>query len=177
MVRRAFTAIELLLVIVVVAILVVASLPNPDTVASQRGINFAIRLEADIAYAQSLSVADPGDPAVLRVDTDANTYWLEKTSAPGTPIPHPVTGEPYLVAAGGSTEYGFQGVQITAIDFNGDDALSFDGTGGIDQDVPAVVQLSSGGSAFDVTLSATTGTSSTRSMTAEEFDTGLPSVH
>lgn len=174
--RCGFTSIELLMVVVVVAILVVASIPDQSSADSQRGLNFSIKLESDIAYAQSLSLADPSDPMVLRVDTDANIYWLAKSSAPNTPIAHPTTGKPYVVVAGDSTKDGFQGVLIKGIEFGGDDTLTFDSVGGIDQDRPAKVQLSCGDSGFEVELSATMGTSKTRSrevavVAASEGDT------
>ena len=40
------------------------------------------------------------------------------------------------------------GVVITNVEFDGDDALTLEGVGGIDQDVPAVVQVISSESAL-----------------------------
>lgn len=173
--RDGFTTLELMMVVLVVAILVVASLPDHSAAESQRGLNFSVKLESDIAYAQSMSVADPSDPMVLRVDTDANIYWLAKSSSPDTPITHPATGKPYVVTAGNSTTDGFQGVQIQEIEFGGDDTLVFDSLGGIDQDVPAKVRLTSGASGFEVELSATMGTIRTIAQNAGDLESMVAS--
>lgn len=158
--RRGFTLLEVMMVVVVAAILFIAAMPDPGAADAQKARNWAMQLEADIAYAQSMSISNPVDPIVLRVDPVANKYWLSRSSAPSTPVANERTGASYIVTADDSGDYA--GVDIVGVDFNGDDALGFDGMGVIDQDVPALVQIECGSARIEVECAATTGASSTR---------------
>jgi prepilin-type N-terminal cleavage/methylation domain-containing protein len=159
--RHGFTLVEVMMVVVVAAILFVAAMPDQAAVESQRGRNLATQLEADIAYAQSRSIANPVDPTVLRVDPVNNKYWLAKLSDTSAPIANRRTGGAYVVNTGSNGAYA--GVDIIGVDFNGDDALRFDGTGTIDQDVDALIQIQSGSAKYEVVVTHTTGRSSTKS--------------
>jgi len=155
--RAAFTYIELTIVTVVVAILFLAAMPDGDTVANQQGLEFVHRFEGDVAYARSMSVAQPADPVVIKVDGTNNRYWLARASAPDTPILHPNTHQPFLVQAGPGGDRGFEYVQISGIDFDGDDILGFDSTGSTDQDTTAVMQVVSGSSSYESTVDSQSG--------------------
>ncbi|MCB9858091.1 MAG: prepilin-type N-terminal cleavage/methylation domain-containing protein [Phycisphaerales bacterium] len=159
MLRRGFTLIEVMMVVVVAAILFIAAMPDSDAADTQRGQNFAMQLESDVAYAQSMSISNPVDPIVLRVDPVSNTYWLARQSDTSTPIVNERTGDAHLVTAGDDA---YAGVDIIGVDFNGDSALGFDSVGVPDQDVPALVQIQSGSSKFEVAIAPTTGITSTR---------------
>ena len=110
--RSAFTLIELGIVAVVVIILFVAVLPDGDTAAKQQGLNLARQFEADVAYARSLSVAQPDDLALIQVHVANNRYWLARASAPMVPITHPRTKKPYLIQAGEGGDAGLKHVTI-----------------------------------------------------------------
>ncbi|HPF39450.1 MAG TPA: prepilin-type N-terminal cleavage/methylation domain-containing protein [Phycisphaerae bacterium] len=158
MTRRGFTLIEVMMVVVVATILFVAAMPDSGAIDTQRGRNFAMKLESDIAYAQSMSIANPIDPIVIQVDLANDRYHLARKSDTSTAITNERTGRAYIV----STDGDFQGVNITGVDFNGDDAVGFDGVGVPDQDVPALVQITSGESTFEIAISPTTGMTTTR---------------
>lgn len=149
------------MVVVVAAILFIAALPDQSAADAQRARNMAMRIESDIAYAQNLSIAEPVDPVVLRVDPVANKYWLARQSDVDTPLVDDQTGDARVVIAGESGA--FAGVDIVGVDFNGDDELGFDGSGVPDQDVPALIQIQCGSAKYEVECTPTTGRSSTQS--------------
>lgn len=170
--RSAFTYIELGIVAVVVMILFVAALPDGDTAAKQQGIELARRFEADVAYARSLSVAQPDDPALIQVDGANNRYWLARASAPTVPVLHPRTKKPYLVQAGPGGDMGLEDVTIVALDFNGDQILQFDSLGSTDQDTIAVLQISSGDGEYEVSISPTTSDTTTEMQFSRDLTQG-----
>ena len=159
--RSAFTFVELGIVAVVIMILFVAALPDGDTAAKQQGLELARRFETDVAYARSLSVAQPDDPALIQVDGANNRYWLARASAPTVPILHPWTKKPYLIQTGPGGEDGLEDVTIVAMDFDGDQVLQFDSLGSTDQDTVALLRLGSGGGEYEVSVSPTTSETST----------------
>ena len=53
-------------------------------------------MTSDIELAQVMSITAPSERVVVRFDGD-DTYWLALASSPGTPMPRPDTGNPYLV--------------------------------------------------------------------------------
>jgi len=145
-----------MIVLVVVAIITIAAVPDGDSEAKEEGRHACMRFEADISYARSLSIARPDDPAILKLDGDNNRYWLARASLPDTPITHPQTGEPYLVQYGPGGNQGFTHVQMLACDFGGDGVLGFDAFGGTDQQTDAILQLSSAGANYEIAVAPVT---------------------
>jgi prepilin-type N-terminal cleavage/methylation domain-containing protein len=148
--RQAFTFVELLVAVVVLAILTLAVLPEADAEVKEQGKNAALRFEADVFYARSASVARSDDPIVIKMDQANQRYWLARQSDPSTAITHPQSGAPYVVQLGPTSDAGFDRVLIHGFDFGGDDELRFDGTGATDQDAAAVVQFKSGTADYEV---------------------------
>jgi hypothetical protein len=156
-VRKAYTCIELMMVVLVVAIVISVSLSNEDNVGKEKARVAAERFESDVAYARRASIARPDDPIVIKLDAENNRYWLAAASSPDTPIEHPVSGKPYLVNLGMSYLNETSGVQLVAADFGGDAVLGFDGTGTMDQATPAVFQLTAGGAEYEVLVAPAGG--------------------
>ena len=152
--RHAFTYVELLVAVVVLAILTIAAFPEAGAEAKEQGKNAALRFEADVFYARSASVARPDDPIVIKIDQANNRYWLARASDPTTAIAHPQSGDPYVVQFGATGGETFDDVQIYAYDFDGDDVLAFDGTGSTDQGTAAVVQFKSGTAEYEVSVNS-----------------------
>ncbi|MBK8270845.1 MAG: prepilin-type N-terminal cleavage/methylation domain-containing protein [Planctomycetes bacterium] len=148
----AFTLMELMVVVVIAAILFAASVPDSDAVTKEGARQFTEKLEADLSYARTLTIADPSDPTILKMDPDTNSYWLAKESAPNTPITNPATKKPYFVQTGkGSTAPGaLKRLEIVATAFEGDQVLKFNSVGTLDQQTNAVVRVKIGDSVFDV---------------------------
>ena len=153
--KRGFTFYELLVVVVVMAIIAVGALPDSKAKLTQEAELAADKFESDIAYARSLAIADPADPAVLKIDQQQNRYWIAKSSAPDTPILHPLTKQPYIVSFGSSGSSATSHVQITGNDFGTDQVLQFDGTGSIDQQSGATLQLAAGAAQCEVAIQPT----------------------
>ncbi len=97
---RAFTLIDLLVTVAIMAVVAAVVVPalSPDNGARLRG--GAMMLVSDIEYAQSMSLAEPGDPVIVRFGADGATYWLARESDPTLPIAYPGTNEQYLVRFG-----------------------------------------------------------------------------
>ncbi len=152
-VRRAFTYIEVMMVAIVVLIVTIFAMPDADTEARQQGRLAGEAFISDVMYAQSLSIARPDDPVVIKVDADSNTYWLAKAATPDVPITKPLTNEPYVRVLGGAGDRAYDRVEIVAQDFSGDAILAFDSSGSLDQQTPAILQLSSGSAKYEIQVS------------------------
>ena len=151
--RSAFTLIEMLIVLVVLAILTMAALSGGQSAAQTEGRRAAEVFEGDVEYARSLTIARPDDPALIKVDVPNNRYWVAQASAVDTPIVHPQTKRPFLRQFGPTAATGSKQVQIAEIDLGGDAVLRFDATGGTDQQTPAVLQFTSGESNYEMSVS------------------------
>jgi len=155
--RSGFTFIELMIVAVVAAILVISTMPDSRATERRTAFEFMQRFEADIAFAQSMSIARPDDPLVIRVDASADVYWLARASAPDTPIKHPRTGRSYIVAAGDSETSDYQGVDIVGAISGDSDSMAFNSTGGIDADASSYLLVSSGNTDLQLEVANATG--------------------
>ncbi len=150
--RNAFTSIELMIVLVVVAIISVVAMSDGDTNEKEQARQASLRFSGDVAYARSLAIARPDDPVIIKVDEEGNRYWLAHASAPATPITHHRTGEPYIVSFGEGGTTAFDEVEIAGCDFDGGDVLTFDGVGDVEQGDAAVLYLSACGAASQVVV-------------------------
>lgn len=153
--RNGFTLYELLVVVVVMAIIAMGALPDSRTKLTQEAEMAADKFESDVAYARSLAIADPADPTIIKMDVAHNRYWIAKSSDPATPITHPLTKQPYIVSFGSAGPVATTNVQITADDFGTDQAIQFDGTGAIDQQAGATLQLTAGDAKCEVGIQPT----------------------
>jgi prepilin-type N-terminal cleavage/methylation domain-containing protein len=152
-IRSAFTYIEIMIVIVILAILTIAALPDRESTIQAEGERAALMFEADVDYARSRSIARPDSPIGIKVAIGNNKYWLAPVVTPDTPIAHPQTGQPYVRQFGAAGPDGLKNVQITALDLGGDDILKFDALGGTDQQIPALVQFEAGLAAYETKVS------------------------
>lgn len=149
--RRAFTLMELMMVVAVMAIIFVSAVSGGGDTAAEDGQAFADRLQGDLSYARSLSISNPSDPAVIKVSPGQNKYWIAKKASPDVALTHPVTKRAYVVTA---DDYGSsERVQIQASGFGGDQMIGFDSTGSLDQDTPARLRITIGKETFDVEIS------------------------
>ncbi len=167
--RPAFSYLELAVVATVIGIFLIVAIPDEDGASKEQGRQFCQKFEADAAYARSLTIAHPGDPVVIKVDGASNRYWLAQASAPDVPIAHPWTGRPYEVQCGPEGDGGMEYVAIVGVDFDGDEVLGFDAMGSTDQEGSALVQVNSGGAAFEVSVSAVEAASEVRSAHTKDL--------
>ncbi|HVP11668.1 MAG TPA: prepilin-type N-terminal cleavage/methylation domain-containing protein [Phycisphaerae bacterium] len=180
--RAAFTYTELIVVIAIVAILSLVALATSDAAATEQGRLAAEMFAADVEYARSLAIARPDDPIVIKVYATGNEYWLARAATPDTPITHPTTHQPYVVSFGPTGNAGLKSVQLIAYDLGGDSILGFNSLGTTDQTTAAVLQVSSAGQKYEVTVqpvgaktTVTKGLTKVLATVAEAVPVGLGS--
>lgn len=149
--RRAFTLMELMMVVAVMAIIFVSAVSGGSDTSAEDGQAFTDRLQGDLSYARSLSISNPSDPAVIKVSPSENKYWVARKSAPDVAITHPVTKRAYVVSADSFNTS--ENVRIQASGFGGDQMIGFDSMGSLDQDTPATLRILVGDEKFDVEVS------------------------
>ncbi|HKQ50608.1 MAG TPA: hypothetical protein VJZ71_21235 [Phycisphaerae bacterium] len=157
--RKAYTCIELMMVVLVVSIVIAFSLSGEDNAGKEKARLAAEKFESDVAYARRASIARPDDPIVIKLDEANNRYWLASASSPNTPLTHPMSGDPYIVNLGTGASGEPQDVQLVAADFGGDAVLGFSATGTTDQATEAVLQLTASGAHCEVLVAPAGGQS------------------
>jgi len=138
--RRAFTFIELMIVVALMGIIAVIVLPNASADGAIRLVTSVNILAADIEYAQSLSLTEPGDPALVRFDEKNSLHWIAHASTPNTPITR-TNGEPYEVTFGMAEDAMLRGVTLDLVDEEND--IAFDEFGRLTQIGDRTVRLTS----------------------------------
>ena len=155
---QAFSLIELMIVISILAIasaLLAPMLHNSDL---GRLSGAAQMMAADLAYAQSESIAHADDLRLVVFDREHNTYRIAPASTPNTPITNPVGHLPYQTTFGQGRATHLAGITIQGYWLNGDDRIQFGAYGQLDQATAATVTLSTaGGKRITLTIDPTTG--------------------
>jgi prepilin-type N-terminal cleavage/methylation domain-containing protein len=151
--RRGFTFYELMVCVVVTTILAVGALPDSRAKMTEEADVAADKFESDLYYARSLSIANPADPAVIKIDKNNNKYWIAKKSNPDVPLTHPVTKQPYVVTFGAGGSSATNHVTIVGLDAGSDQQIQFDGTGSITDESAPVLQLSAGQAKCEIIVS------------------------
>ena len=154
---RAFTLVELMIVITIIAIVAGLAAPMLGDVRSLRLQEAAKLLAADIEFAQTDAIMHNADPRLIRFNTAANQYWVAAASAPTTPIANPVDGRPYLVTLGAGRAAAVGGITIQSCSLGGDAELRFDGLGVPDQATDATITLAGGPNTLTLTIQAGSG--------------------
>lgn len=153
--RRAFTLLDLLLTIAILAIISTIAAPSLRPNDSLKLISAATILTADLEFAQSATLEDPADPTILRVDTKEGRYWLAKASDAETPVLR-ANGTAYEVDFGaGSSQY-LDGIGIECKELP-DDAVVFDAFGRLTLSDDIVLNLTSPTGVLTVRIAASTG--------------------
>lgn len=154
--RAGFALIDILCAVGIIGILVAAALPMLQDEAPMQLIAGSTIVAADVEYAQSATLADPGRPVAFVVDADAGRYWLALTTSITTPIDRPDGSGPYDVTLGVGDAASLEGV---AIDERGGDrgAIIFDSFGRLSSLDDASVWLGNGSGWMVVRVAATTG--------------------
>ncbi len=155
--HRAFTMIEVMLSLAILAIACALLIPMSGSTTLARADAAARILRADIEYAQVRTIAHPGDPVILVVTEDGRGWWIARSSDPGKPMPHETTGEPYEVNLGEGRASMSTGVEVTSSGLQGR-MLRFDSLGGLHGHVAdPVLSLRCDSSEVRLTVHASTG--------------------
>jgi len=148
--RSAFTVYEVLVASIIFAILAGLALNSAAQVEGNE-IEAGGRLfHSMVEYAQSASITRSDVGYLVKVDSDAEKFWLATAAAPNTPITHPVTRKPFVVQLGNGSPQGLTAIQITGYDLGGDNVVRFDGTGAMDQDTPATIEFGIGSERYEI---------------------------
>ena len=154
---RGFTLVNLLITIAVMAIVAAVVVPSA-AVGGQLGVSSAsVILISDLEYAQSLALASPDDPVVVRFDPEHNRYWIALLSDPGAPLVRPGTNDaPYVVEFGVGDSRASSEVVMTLQDIP-DSMITFDRFGRLTSGVDAKILLEGSGPARTIEVDAHTG--------------------
>lgn len=154
---RAFTLVELLVVVAIIAVTAAFVLPRLTDDAALRVRGAASILISDIEYAQVLTISHPDNPVVVRFDAPASRYWLAYAATPDTPIMRDGTHIPYDVTFGAGRAAPVGDVGISLQDLPGD-TLAFDTTGGlVDFSTTPRITLTAGERAVTLVIAPMTG--------------------
>lgn len=123
--RRAFTLVEVLIVVVIVSTLAVAALPAVSTTLnSMKASALAREIATDMRYAQTLAL---NTRVRHRVSfwTDDQAYAVERENSSSWGLcTHPVTKKPWQVKLGAESRYA--GLTLKDSEFGSSDCLYYD---------------------------------------------------
>jgi hypothetical protein len=155
--RRGVLLIDLAITIALIGIIVVAVIPTVRPEEHVKLIAASSILASDIEYAQSASLAAPGDPIVVRFDVAQARYWLALQSEPDSPIMRPNSDDAYEVVYGEGAADDLWGLSIALTNVI-DATITFDAFGRATQaDDPAITLANEAG---DVRVRVRAGTGS-----------------
>ncbi|QNN22333.1 prepilin-type N-terminal cleavage/methylation domain-containing protein [Planctomycetales bacterium ZRK34] len=155
--RRAFTLVEMLIVVVILGIIANLSLAMLGSVETTKLRSAAELLEADLSLARVQSLAHSDDLRVIVIDQPNNRYYLTTAADTDTPLTNSVDKQPYIVKFGSGRAFKLGSVAISAYDFGDDNQLQFGQYGQLDQPDDATITLASGSRTLTITLDAATG--------------------
>jgi prepilin-type N-terminal cleavage/methylation domain-containing protein len=166
-VRRAFTLVEILVVVVILGIASAIILPQLSSRSDLVASAAARQLVADLAYAQNRAITLQVKQYVSFApvtSTVGGSYTLMASSSGGS-LTHPITKQPYVQTLG-TASTGFSSVALSYASCDGNTVLYFDETG-VPYSVPAtgpaiplssgVVRLKSGDATAEVAIEPYTG--------------------
>ncbi|MHC4572817.1 MAG: pilus assembly FimT family protein [Planctomycetota bacterium] len=156
--RRAFTLIEIIIVVVIIGIVALLAIPIAGSAASVQIRSAANMVAADLEYAKSMAISR-GQYFSVVFDEINESYRIEDQS--DSVIPHPVKkGFDYVVDF--RSERRLDKVGIAGVDFNSTGVVKFDYLGcPYDGDTKplniGVVSLQAGGATVNVNVEPVTG--------------------
>lgn len=154
--RRGVLLIDLAITLAIIGIVLLAVVPVVRPEEHVKLIAASSILAADIEYAQSATLANPGDPTVVRFDAEGARYWLALQSDPETPIMRPDSNDPYDVTFGAGDHDDLWGLTVSLANV-ADSTITFDAFGRVTQaDDPAIL-LSGEAGDIRVRVRASTG--------------------
>ena len=155
--RAAFTLVEMLVTIAILALLAASVAPMFNDERGLRVVAAARILSSDLELAQVLTISKPSEAVVVRFDSAKNTYWLAYAYDTETPLPRPDNGEPYLVELGVGRARSALGVSL-AVDGMTDDKIEFESSGAlVDFATAPMIELSSGAHCITLSIAPMTG--------------------
>lgn len=154
---RAFTLIEMLIVVLVISIIGALAVARMGDTAVTQLRSAAQLLVADLGFAQVESIGHGADLRVVVFDIASNTYHIAAASDVNTPITNPVSKAPYEVTFGQGTAQSLSAVSISAVSVGGDAQLKYGVYGQLDQATAATITLITESHTVTITIHPVTG--------------------
>jgi len=160
--RRAggFTAVEVLIVVLILGIIAVLAMPMLAETDATRLAAAARLLVADLGFAQVESIAHADDPCIVVFDQVNGSYKITRSSDTATAITNPADNRPYVTQFGTGRAAELAGVTIQGYSLDGDNELGFGIYGQLDQTTPATITLQAGTSTLTVQVDPADGEAS-----------------
>jgi general secretion pathway protein H len=173
---RAFTLIEILVVLVIIGIASAIIVPHIGTRSDLKVAAVARVVMADLVFAQNRAITTQQTQYITFDPTNGN-YTVYGALPLTTPLTHPITQMPFIVQFGAGGTYGLTDSTMTSIDFGGNagqpQTISFDSLG-----TPNLYTVSTNTNTPIVAPAAIVLTNGAVSLTVNvEPDTGAISVH
>lgn len=154
--------VDLAISLLIIGIFLMAVIPTVRPEEHVSLIAASSVLAADIEYAQSATLAAPGDPTVVRFGLDGDRYWLALASDPETPIPRPNSSDPYETVFGEGNAENLWSLSFSLVDVQ-DATIEFDAFGRLTQAEDPRVGLTNESGTLVVRVRAATGSVSVES--------------
>ncbi len=154
---RAFSLVELLTVIMVIAVASALAIPMISNGPANELRAAADLLEADLSFARMNSITDASNPHIVVFDSTNHRYHIALAATPTVPIANPVDNTPYTLTFGQGRSKAIPNVTIQAYSLDGDDRIQFGQYGQIDQTSDATITLSAKSKSITLTIKASTG--------------------
>ncbi|TVQ29960.1 MAG: hypothetical protein EA376_14350 [Phycisphaeraceae bacterium] len=153
----AFTLVDMMVAITIMAIVIAVAMPTLSPDEGSRLIGGARMLASDLEYAQSVSLANPADVALVRFREDGDGYWLARESDPETPMLRPGFSEEAYEIIFGEGRAALLHDMTISLDGVTDNTLTFDAFARLTTLDDAVITLQAPTRSVDVTVSSSTG--------------------
>ncbi len=127
--RRAFTLIEILVVVVILGLASAVIVPQISSRDDLKVSSAARTLVADLIYAQNMAITKQ-QMYYVRFDAANERYTVLSAVSPDTIVTHPIQVEPFVTAFGpNGTTPTLREVMVDVVNFDGQSTIAFDEMG------------------------------------------------
>ncbi len=125
---RAFTLIEILIVVVILGITAAAIIPQISSRDDLKVTAAARQLMSDLSYAQNRAISSQ-KMVYVQIDEGNQQYQVLTGLSPKTVLTHPLNKADYQVRFGLLGAHGLEDVQLASANFDGEKTIGFDEMG------------------------------------------------
>jgi prepilin-type N-terminal cleavage/methylation domain-containing protein len=125
---RAFTLIEILIVVVILGIAAAVVIPQISSRDDLKAAAAARSVMADLVYAQNRAISTQ-KMVFVEFDATNQRYQLFSSLSPKVSLTHPLNKTDYLIAFGTSGTNGLEDAKLVGANFDGQKVIGFDEMG------------------------------------------------